>query len=286
MTERLRVLLAGCGYVGTALGLSLAQAGHEVFALSRNPARLPSEFHRLRADLTDARTLEHLPAGLDFAVFSATPAEASDEAYQRTYVQGLSHLLQALADHAATRRVFFTSSTAVYAQNDGGWVDERSPTEPSHFTGRRTLEAELVAASGVVPATVLRCAGIYGPGRTRLVDSVREGTLRLPAEDHFTNRIHRDDVAGAVHYFIDHGTQADCVILSDDRPAPYSEVVTWLAQRLGVPVPKVDPAAPPRSRGGNKRCQNRKLHELGYALRYPSYEQGYGAMLSQGQATH
>jgi nucleoside-diphosphate-sugar epimerase len=286
MTERLRVLLAGCGYVGTALGLELCRSGHEVFALSRHPQRLPADFNRIEADLRDPSTLTSLPASVDFAVFSASAGEASDEAYRKTYVEGLSNLLGALEHNPSLRRVFFTSSTAVYAQKDGEWVDEGSPTEPSHYSGRRTLQAEEVALNSPAPTTVLRCSGIYGPGRTRLVDALRAGTLRLPAEDHFTNRIHRDDIAFALLHLIENAIAADRVVLSDDDPAPYSEVVAWLAQRLGVPLPPVDPNAPTRLRGGNKRCNNQRLHALGYALRFPSYREGYAAQLFRDARAH
>lgn len=274
MALRLRVLIAGCGYVGTALGLALLRAGHEVFALSRNPDRLPSEFSRLHADLADPSTLR-LPPGLDFAMFSASADESSDDAYRRTYVNGLSNLLEALASSPTLKRLFFTSSTAVYAQSDGGWVDEASPTEPRHFSGKRTLEAEEVALGSALPATVLRCSGIYGPERTRLVEGVRTGALRIPPEDHFTNRIHRDDIVGAVMHLMQTNGDVDRLLLSDDDPAPYTEVIAYLARRLGVPLPAVDPEAPPRARGGNKRCRNQRLHELGYELRFPSYRDGY-----------
>lgn len=279
MAERLRVLLAGAGYVGTALGLSLARADHTVFALSRNPDALPRELSPMRADLTDPETLTRLPEGLDFAVFSASAGESLDEAYVRVYVRGLSNLLEALAPQQSLRRVFFTSSTAVYAQDDGSWVDEQSPTEPTHFSGRRTLEAEQVAATSVVPTTVFRCSGIYGPGRSRLVASVRDGSARIPSNDHFTNRIHRDDLAGALRYFMERGIAEDRVLVSDDDPAPYSDVVSWLAERLGVPRPPVENTGK-RSRGGNKRCRNGKLRALGYELRFPTFREGYSAQLA------
>jgi nucleoside-diphosphate-sugar epimerase len=108
---------------------------------------------------------------------------------------------------------------------------------------------------------------------------LRAGTSRLPKEDHFTNRIHRDDLAGVLEWLMDHAVEVDRLLVSDDDPAPYSEVVRYLAQELGVSAPKVDETAPPRQRGGNKRCSNRRLRELGIPLVYPSFREGYAPTL-------
>jgi nucleoside-diphosphate-sugar epimerase len=167
----MRVLIAGCGDVGAALGLELTAAGHDVWGLRREPAGLPATIHPLRADLTRPATLAGLPRGIDLAVYTVAPAEATDAAYQAVYVEGLRGLLEVLAaDHETPpRRVVFTSSTAVYGQTDGSWVDETSATDPRDFRGRRLLEAERTLLAGPIPATVVRLGGIYGAGRTRLV---------------------------------------------------------------------------------------------------------------------
>lgn len=272
-----RILIAGCGYVGTALGELLLKRGHEVWGLRRDPSALPNSFNKVAADLAQRATLHALPSGVDYVVYCASAGEASDSAYQRAYVSGLENVLDALHGQAL-RRVFFTSSTAVYAQSDGAWVDETSETSPVHFSGRRTLEAEGVLRSSGVPATVLRCAGIYGPGRTRLIDTVRQGTASLSSR--FTNRIHRDDIAGTVLHLMERDLDLPLLLLADDEPAPQREVTLFLAAELGVPVPQ-PPAAPvdPAARGGDKRCKNDLLKSTGYALRYPTYRDGYRAML-------
>ena len=270
-----RVLIAGCGYVGTALGELLVARGCEVWGLRRDPSSLPASFNKVAADLAQRATLDALPTALDYIVYCASAGEASDAAYQRAYVSGLENVLDAVAGHAV-RRVFFTSSTAVYAQSDGAWVDETSETRPVHFSGRRTLEAENVLRSSRVPATVLRCAGIYGPGRTRLIDTVRQGTASLSSR--FTNRIHRDDIAGAVVHLIERDLDPPLLLLADDEPAPQRDVTLFLAAELGVPVPQPS-AADPSARGGDKRCKNERLKSTGYALRYPTYRDGYRAML-------
>jgi nucleoside-diphosphate-sugar epimerase len=271
-----RVLIAGCGYVGTALGQRLIEHGCEVWGLRRDPSALPDSFQKVAADLGDLTDLVGVPGRLDYVVYAASAGESSDAAYERAYVRGLDNVLRVIAARAV-RHVFFTSSTAVYAQSDGAWVDEESPTEPRHFSGLRTLEAERLLHAGVTPATVLRCAGIYGPGRTRLVDAVRQGTA--PMTERFTNRIHRDDIAGAIVHLMTRGDAPPKLILSDDEPAPQRDVTTFIAGCLGVPVPSsTDPDQP--ARGGDKRCSNAGLKATGYGLLYPTYREGYAAMLA------
>jgi nucleoside-diphosphate-sugar epimerase len=272
-----RVLIAGCGYVGTALGLRLLEHGHAVWALRRDPAGLPSAFYKLAADLANPDDLCVIPSGLDHVVYTASAGESSDAAYERAYVTGLSNLLRAIAT-SSVRRMFFTSSTAVYAQTEGAWVDEDSETAPAHFSGRRTLQAEGLLRAAQTPSTVLRCAGIYGPGRTRLIDAVRQGTASM--SERYTNRIHRDDIAGAILHLMAADEAPATLLLSDDEPAPQRDVTAFIAERLGVPLPSGPAPAEAPARGGDKRCNNARLRATGYALLYPTYREGYAAMLA------
>jgi nucleoside-diphosphate-sugar epimerase len=275
-------LIAGCGYVGTALGERLVALGHEVWAIRRDPSALPNSFNKFAADLTHRRAIEDLPGSIDYVVYCASAGESSDAAYQRAYVDGLSNVLSA-TEGSGVRRVFFTSSTSVYAQTGGVVVDEESETRPEHFSGVRTLQAEnLLRRAKHAPSTSLRCAGIYGPGRTRLIDSVRQGTASMSTR--LTNRIHRDDIAGVIVHLmqaeaVQAGVAPPVLLLSDDEPAPQRDVTTFIAQQLGVPEPPVG-AAEPSGRGGDKRCNNARLKATGYHLQYPSYREGYAAMLA------
>jgi nucleoside-diphosphate-sugar epimerase len=271
-----RVLIAGCGYVGTALGLQLSAQGHEVWALRRDPSDLPDAFNKLSADLANPADLNVVPAALDHVVYCASAGESSDTAYERAYVTGLSNLLGVI-ETTGVRHVFFTSSTAVYAQTEGAWVDEDSETSPVHFSGVRTLQAEELLRQARTPCTVLRCAGIYGPGRTRLIDAVRQGTASMSTR--YTNRIHRDDIAGAILHLMAARELPATLLLSDDEPALQRDVTAFIAARLGVPLPSGSANEAP-ARGGDKRCNNTRLHATGYALAYPTYREGYSAMLA------
>jgi len=163
------ILIAGCGDIGTRLGLQLAAQGWKVYAVRRNPAALPSRFFSIRADLGDPESLRALPGGADFVLYTATAARFDEAHYRAVYVDGVRNVLAA----SPSPNFFFVSSSAVYGQDDGAWVNEQSPTAPRHFNGRVMLEGEhVVRAHGGV---CVRFSGIYGPRRTRLVDTVRRG---------------------------------------------------------------------------------------------------------------
>jgi nucleoside-diphosphate-sugar epimerase len=278
------VLIAGCGYVGTALGTRLASEGHVVWGLRRCPAALPSSIRPFVADLTAPETLEALPPGLDVVFYTASADASDDEAYRAAYVEGLHNLLRALdRQRQVLRRVFFTSSTGVYAQSSGAWVDETSPTEPAEFSGIRVLEGERLLLGGLFPATALRLGGIYGPGRTRLIDRVRQGlAVCQDGPPLHTNRIHRDDCAGALRHLMTLAEPAGLYLGVDHEPAEQCEVLRWLAAQLGVSPPRLGPPldSTPR-RQSNKRCSNAKLVASGYTFRYPTFRDGYMTLLDE-----
>jgi nucleoside-diphosphate-sugar epimerase len=277
------VLIAGCGYVGTALGTRLAAEGHVVWGLRRRADGLPPGIRPLGADLTLAETLRPLPADLDFVLYTAAADAADDASYRAVYVDGLRNLLRALENQRrGLRRVFFTSSTGVYAQCSGAWVDETSPTDPVEFSGIRVLEGERVLLSGPFPATVLRLGGIYGPGRARLIERVRQGiAVCSGGSPLYTNRIHRDDCAGALRHLMTLASPDRLYLGVDHVPAEQCEVLRWIAGQLGVPPPSMEMISGSESqrRQSNKRCSNSKLVASGYVFRYPSFRDGYGPLL-------
>jgi nucleoside-diphosphate-sugar epimerase len=280
------ILIAGCGYVGTALGMRLAAAGHVVWGMRRAAGDLPSSIRHLAGDLTVPQTLQDLPPGLDIAFYTAAPNGADDAAYRAIYVDGLRNLMEALARQGQSpRRVFLTSSTAVYAQSAGEWVDEGSPTVPTHFTGRRVLEGERLLLGGPFPATVVRFGGIYGPGRTSLIERVRQGLAACrDGPPLYTNRIHRDDCARVLQHLMALPRPEALYVAVDHEPADYCDVLRWLAGQLGAPVPRIEAAsgADTRRHRTNKRCRNGKLLASGYVFHYPTFREGYAELLTGG----
>ncbi len=273
------ILIAGCGDVGTLLAGLLVDAGHDVAGIRRDPARLPDGVEPIAADLSRPETLRALPGPFDAVVYTATAGEGSDEAYRRVYVDGQRNLLEALG--AAPARWIFTSSTSVYAQRDGEWVDEDSPTEPARFSGLRMLEAERFVAGLDTLGTSVRFGGIYGEGRTWLVERVRAGAPCVAEPPLYTNRIHREDCAGVLSHVLALNEPAPRYLAVDSAPAAQCEVMDWIAARLGLPSPAREE---PRSTRASKRCRNDRLLASGYRLRFPTYREGYGRMLASDGA--
>jgi nucleoside-diphosphate-sugar epimerase len=301
------VLLAGCGDLGTEAGLRFAAAGHRVVGWRRSPENLPAVIDGVAADLSSGG-LPPLPADTTAVVVALAADAPTEEAYRAAYVDGLANVLDAvLASWGAdggpgggasnVRRVLFVSSTAVHGDAGGGWVDESTTAAPGGFSGRVLLEAEELLHSrlrgtGITPV-VLRLGGIYGPGRTRLIDQVRGGTAVVPAGSRFTNRIHRDDAAAVIVQLCSMDTVPAPVYLGvDNEPAELGEVLRFLAAELGLPRPPSasgsgdSTAGGEPSRGGNKRCSNALLRGTGLEFEYPSFREGYRAILAGAGVRH
>lgn len=283
------ILLAGCGDLGTEAGMRFHALGHRVVGWRRSPAKLPAAIEGAAADLS-APNLPPVPADTTAVVMAVAADSPTEEAYRAAYVEGLTHVLDALErDGVRPRRVLFVSSTAVYGDAGGGWVDENTPPRPGGFSGRVLLEAEQLLqatfSGTATTATSLRLGGIYGPGRTRLIDQVRGGTAVVPEDARYTNRIHRDDAAAAiVHLATMPPEPAPVYVGVDNDPADLGTVLRFLAAELGLEEPPVGDAGP--ARGGNKRCRNELLRSTGFEFAFPSFREGYRDILAGNGVRH
>lgn len=279
-----KVVIAGCGDVGSRVALQLQQVGWAVTGLRRNPARLPSGIPGLRADFNEQACPEGWATlAPDYLVYAVAADQHDEAGYRRAYVEGLANVMGWVKQHGqAPRRLIFVSSSSVYGQVEGEWVDEASPTQPSGYAGTIMLEAEALAGGSHIPATVVRLTGIYGPGRERLINQARQGYYAPPEPPQYGNRIQVDDAAGLIAHLLQADWQgqalAGCYLGVDNAPAPLHDVLEWLRTQLRVTLPP-QPAALRRT--GSKRCSNALARSLGWAPRYPSYQQGYGALLEQ-----
>ncbi|HET6346663.1 MAG TPA: NAD-dependent epimerase/dehydratase family protein, partial [Myxococcota bacterium] len=211
------------------------------------------------------------------AVVITTAAKSRDPAaYERIYVEGTRRLLAALSRHQApARRVIFTSSTAVYTVEDGRWVDEDTPVDTASFRSATLLAAEACVRGLGEAGCVLRLGGIYGPERTRLLRQMQAGQVPMPSGPVYTNRMHRDDCAGALRHLLDMPRTQSVYLGVDDEPADKRDILRWLVEAQGAPTPVADPAPP----SPGKRCSNTRLRGTGYTLTYPTFREGYAALL-------
>lgn len=291
----MRILWVGWGDLGQRATPGLVAAGHEVVALRRSPIDAPPDgVIPVQGDLAAPDGLQ-LPAGIEACIVTLTPDNRDRAGYEQAYLDTLASLHPLLeaqgfssdpplqgdeATHAGRDdpprlRLVFASSTAVYGEDDGSWVEEAASTSPSRFNGEVMLEAERrVLAHAGTHGVVARLGGIYGPGRERLIRSVLAGT---PASRKWTNRIHSDDAAAALVHLatIAAPLVPDVVNVVDREPARKHDVVAFLAGELGVPVPPVDD-----DDAAGKRVDGTRLVTTGFRHRHPTHREGYRHLLS------
>jgi nucleoside-diphosphate-sugar epimerase len=286
----MRVLIVGCGYVGVPLGAELVRLGHEVFGLRRSPAA-ESELNAagiqpLIGDVTQPETLAKLPRDFDWVV-NCVAAGGNAENYRAVYLQGTRNLIEWLAPNPPKKFVY-TSSTSVYAQNDGSQVMESSPTKPLAETSKILVETEKVLLAAVAeqnfPAVILRVAGIYGPDRGHWFKQFMKELAHIEGDgSRWLNMIHRDDLVGCIIAALKNGRAGEIYNAADDEPVSQLHFFQWLAQTVDKPLPPFVPENPEafRRRGvTNKRVSNRKLKmELGHPFKYPTFREGYRAEL-------
>ncbi|MEM9200125.1 MAG: SDR family NAD(P)-dependent oxidoreductase [Actinomycetota bacterium] len=273
-TELPHVLIVGAGDTGLVLATVLSGAGLGVSTLNRS-GRSVDGATPIVADLADPSSLVDLPDA-DVVIFTTAPPTRDDDGYRVAYVDGPQRVLDALRTEPA--RAVLTSTTGVYGYDDARWVTASTAPAPARRTAEIVVEGETALAARV-PTTIVRAAGIYGPGRGRMIEQVRTGAVGVTAgtPDRWTNRIHRDDLAASLALCAIHPSPPPAAIAVDDEPVPRDRVYTWLATQLGVALgPDRSPAASPMG----KRCRNSELKDLGWEPAYPSYREGYSSILA------
>ncbi len=287
----MRKLIIGCGYLGRRVADLWRSEGHDVTVLTRSIERagqLASEgFACVVGDVLDPASLRWLPAA-ETVLLAVGFDRAGPHSKRAVYVNGLQNVLTEVAPRCC--RSIYVSSTSVYGQTDGSFVDEASPTEPIEESGRICLEAEqtfwqvadrlayvaesLRDSGGIV----LRLAGIYGPGRllTR-IDQLRSGTPLSGNSEAWLNLIHVDDAARVVLAAEQRGIAGATYLVCDDQPLQRRDYYAALANRAGAPPVRFVNLAgdAPERRSLNKRCVNRRLREtLQVELQFPTVIDG------------
>lgn len=269
-----RILIVGCGYVGQALAKYYLTLKHEVFALQRHPVAVAGVTNLL-GDVAHIQ-LTDLPV-FDAVFYLVAADHSSDEAYQHAYVHGIQNLLKQLKQ--SSTRILYVSSTAVYAQQQAEWVTEQSSTLPDNFSGKRLLEGEAIVRNSGFAHTIVRFGGIYGPGRIRLIEQVKNHQATLTPTPCYTNRIHLADCVGMLAFLAKYPTPPPIVLGVDCEPVLVNDLMLWLASQLNVPTPPLGDT-PARLQKSNKRCSNQLLQSLGYQFQYANYQMGFLALIN------
>ncbi len=277
-------LIAGCGYVGTELAKNLTEKGQKVYGLKRHPESLPSFISPIKADLT---TTIELPDNVVFdrVIYALSAGQRTEDAYQNAYVKGLKNLIGTLEKQkSAIKHFIYVSSTAVYGQDNGEWVDETSQTNPQHFSGRILLEGEETIRHEKFPYSIIRFGGIYGPGRERLIKQVlSDHAILSEGSNIYSNRIHLFDCAASIAHLLERPGDDQIYIGVDHEPANLDDVYRYIAELFGKQLSRTTQQQQSRCRGGNKRCSNKKLLQTAYQFRFPTYREGYSDMIKNWQ---
>ena len=288
------VVILGCGYIGIELGRQLTDDGHDVVGVRRSESGCAAiedaGFTAHQADLTSEVDREALPDA-DWLVFAASSGGRNAEAAKKIYVDALDAIIEQYGNREQTPdRLVYTSSTGVYGDHDGAWVDESTPLEPTTEKTEVLVEAERIAleetAAYGIDGTVARFSGLYGPDRYRL-----ERYIEGPVTEGYLNMVHQEDAAGSVAYLLTADrAREESVVVTDDEPVDKWEFADWLAAECGLDSPPkrtkeerlTDDSFSEAGRRRiltSKRCSNDYLRSLEYSFRYPTFRDGYRAAI-------
>lgn len=275
-------LVIGCGFLGLPLALRWQNQGDSVFATTRNKQR-SLEFsdiglHPLILDTTDPVSLEQLQQqSFDTVVVAVGMDRSRYDSVHHVYVGGLENVLKNLSEDIG--QLIYVSSTGVYGDFGGEWVDESSPTDPQRDGGKACLEAEQLLQSSRFSdrATVLRMSGLYGNERVPTKSAVESKQWNKLSATGYLNLIHVDDAVSAVCIAADQNLVDETFLVSDSNPTLRREYYQFLADKFELgPIPWADVAPDPNSRGSSsKRISNRKfLEQTGLELKHPDFRSG------------
>lgn len=276
----MNIYLAGCGKIGQRLGKRLTTDGHHVVGLKRGQANVG--FPIIPTDLADAEAVKQLPPDADAVVFTVTPTAFSERGYANVYDDILGNMLS-YAKRCPTLPLFIlVSSTGVYGQQNGEWVDENSETQPDTYSGRWVLFGEQQLRKTLSNTVSVRFAGIYGDNRTRLIQQALSGQPIQQTPPQWTNRVHEDDCVGVLHFLLNQydkkTTLEDIYLVCDDTPVSRYNVSAAICELANQPKPPIK--TDNLSNRCNKRCDNQRIKQLGYRFVYPTFQQGYAAIIS------
>jgi nucleoside-diphosphate-sugar epimerase len=281
-------LVFGGGYLGLRVARQWRQAGRDVAVVTRSRKRAleleAAGFRPVVADITEQESLAAIDSMSQIAtvLFAIGFDAAAGKSRRQVHIDGLQNVTRALP--ATVRRFIYISTTSVYGQHDGSWVDEDSPCAPVGESGAVFVEAEKIVQSSWLSdrSFILRMAGLYGPGRIPNRGGLIAGKPFSVSPDAYLNLIHVDDAACVVQSIDEHAMPPRTYLVSDGHPVIRRDYYAEAARLLGAPSPMFDdqsPRPPLTSRGAtNKRINTaRLLAEIPIAIQFPTYREGLAA---------
>jgi len=286
-----KIIILGCGYIGTAFALAAKAKGIQVTAMVRSQQQYDVlhtlKIHTIKATSPEQfiNILNNYDALLDSIPLQKTPTpHVSQDKWLPKIQQKIQHM----------KWIAYLSSSSVYGDHQGAWVNEDSQCQPSSLRGLQRLEAERMWQQAFKETRIFRLSGIYGPQR-HLLPRLKEGKYNVLCWPHFSNRIHCDDIVNALMTSLKTPQHSPIINLSDDEPLSHHQYVCELAHQAGYAEPNLIPDEQAKQFFShayldffrdNKRIENKKLHrELLTTLKYPSFRNAVADLLKD-QARH
>jgi nucleoside-diphosphate-sugar epimerase len=268
-------LIVGCGFLGRALASRLLRRDPDeiVFGTTRTQARAgeleAAGIRPILADVLDPRSMDRLPR-TDRIVVAVGYDRAAGASREDVGIAGRQNLLRSLRSSRWDGRLVVSSSTSVYGQTQGEWVDEAAPTEPNDEAGRVALRAEEWVRGTFASATILRFSGLYGAGRIIGRTQLEKGGAIGGDPDRWLNLIHVNDASKVVMAVLDAADPGSIYVASDDRPILRREYYDLAARKLSLAAPRYAPTPPGRTEEPNRRVRNARMKsELSITLECP-----------------
>jgi len=272
-----KVLIIGYGDIGKAVAIALAEDGHEVTALRRTKTLEGGKVKVLQADVSNTESLSKLDLDVDQVVYILSPSGGGTSAYKEVFDLGVCNILEVFKKQSPNTAITFVSSTRVYGQNNGEWVDESSVTEPADDRGKLLLKAEKAFLAFNDKTSIVRFSGIYGRSNYFL-NQIKSGSEIQKHPPYYTNRIHRSDCIDVLVFLVnkkaDGESMAGIYTATDSDAATKWDVANYLAAGMSIQCEEM--AGLNADAPQNKRIKNKRLIDAGYVFKYPSYQQGYG----------
>ncbi|MDE5122010.1 MAG: SDR family oxidoreductase [Trichodesmium sp. St19_bin1] len=269
----MKIVIIGCGYVGTAVAKLWSQKSHQLTVTTTSAERV-SELQNIAPQVlvmkgNDSSAMEDVLQNQEIVLLSL--GHRYGNGYRQTYLETAQTLLTALKKTPTVEQIIYTGSYSVYGDKNGEWVDENSPVTPTNENGNILYETEQMLLSASTPqrrVCILRLGGIYGPGRELVkIFSRWEGQTRPGNGDDVTNWIHLDDIVGALEFAKNKQLQGIYNLVSN-IPMISRELLNGLQKYQGLGQIYWD-ASTYSIRPFNARVSNQKLRNEGFELVHP-----------------
>ena len=280
----MHAVLLGYGDIAKRLSHLMLFNGYQLSVASRrdpivNSISQPISGHSV--DLADKQQtcnfFARLSNPIHQVVITLTPDQRDAKGYEISYLTTAHNIINACQQYCPNARVIFVSSTSVYGEDRGLWVNELTTPEPSHYRGEILLRAEQAYHHHLQQAVIVRFSGIYGRGKSRMIETVRAEHPTTNDNIQWTNRIHADDCANVLYHLLTLNSADPIYIATDNEPVEKHKVQRWIAEQIGKEH-HCQPNQPSTTVSG-KRISNQRLIDSGYKFLYPTFREGMSSML-------